>query len=77
MSRASKFESRGTQFTCFTSTKVQILTPEELLEGLLTLSRQGEKDCQAELEAIKELMQVEKLKAVYVCWRMLTYAHVF
>ena len=23
----------GTQFTCFTSTKVQILTPEELLES--------------------------------------------
>ena len=23
---------RGTQFTCFTRTKVQILTPEELLE---------------------------------------------
>ena len=25
--------SRGTQFTCFTSTDVQILTPEELLEA--------------------------------------------
>ena len=24
---------RGTQFTCFTSTKVQILTPEELLQN--------------------------------------------
>jgi hypothetical protein len=53
-----------------------MLTPEELLEGLLTLSRQGEKDCQAELEAIQERMQVEKLKGVYVCWRMLTYADV-
>jgi hypothetical protein len=30
----------------------------------LALSRQGEKDCQAELEAIKESMQVEKLKAM-------------
>jgi hypothetical protein len=26
------YENRGAQFTCFTSTKVQILTPEELLE---------------------------------------------
>jgi hypothetical protein len=27
----------GTQFTCFTSTKVQILTPAELLQGGLVL----------------------------------------
>jgi hypothetical protein len=28
----SSWGQRGTQFTCFTSTKVQILTPEELRE---------------------------------------------
>ena len=27
-------DAGGTQFTCFTSTKIQKLTPEELLQGL-------------------------------------------
>ena len=30
--RVAQDISTGTQFTCFTSTKVQILTPEELLQ---------------------------------------------
>ena len=42
--RCRGLERRGTQFTCFTGTKVQTLTPEELLEPLhsIVLSCDGQ-----------------------------------
>ncbi len=61
----------GTQFTCFTSTKVQIMTPEEWIWEPRWCCAVG--DCSRMLTYAHAC---SRMLTSHVCSRMLTYAHV-
>ena len=60
----------GTQFTCFTSTKVQILTPKLIYQPFIWRTYTYPTDLHS------RYLDVCRRMLTYVCWRILTYADV-